>query len=57
VKPRDEYLDEAAKRKSRVQELHQQNLSLRKIGEIVGLSHTQVRRIIKQAHNSNRTTT
>jgi hypothetical protein len=46
VKPRDEYLDEAEKRKSRVQELHQQGLSYRKIGEKVGLSHTQVRRII-----------
>ena len=52
VKPRDEYLDEAEKRKSRVQELHKQGLSYRKMGEKVGLSHTQVRRIISSHSES-----
>jgi hypothetical protein len=48
AKPRDEYLAEAGAREkeSRAKELHRQGLSLRKIGEQLGVSHTQVRRML-----------
>jgi hypothetical protein len=46
AKPRDEYLAEAREKNSRAKELRRQGLSLRKIGEKLGVSHTQVKRML-----------
>jgi Homeodomain-like domain len=46
AKPRDEYLAEASEKRRVALELHQQGMSLRKIGERLGVSHTQIKRII-----------
>jgi hypothetical protein len=46
AKPRDEYLAEAKQKRSIALELHQQGMSLREIGKILGVSHTQIKRMI-----------
>jgi len=46
AKPRDEYLAEAKEKRSIALELHQQGMSLREIGKILGVSHTQIKRMI-----------
>ena len=46
AKPRDEYLAEAKEKRSLALELHQQGMSLREIGKILGVSHTQIKRMI-----------
>jgi hypothetical protein len=46
AKPRDEYLAEASEKRRVAHELHQQGMSLRKIGKRLGVSHTQIKRMI-----------
>ena len=46
AKPRDEYLAEASEKRRVALELHHQGMSLRKIGERLGVSHTQIKRMI-----------
>jgi hypothetical protein len=46
AKPREEYLAEAKEKRSIALGLHQQGMSLREIGKILGVSHTQVKRMI-----------
>jgi Homeodomain-like domain len=46
AKPRHEYLGEARKKRSLALDLHQQGMSLRGIGKTLGVSHTQIRRML-----------
>jgi hypothetical protein len=46
AKPRDEYLAEAREKRSLALGLHQQGMSLREIGKTLGVSHTQIKRMI-----------
>jgi hypothetical protein len=46
AKPRDEYEAEAREKRRVALGLHQQGMSLRGIGKMLGLSHTQIKRMI-----------
>jgi len=45
AKPRDEYLAKAKEKRKVALELRQQGMSLRKISNMLGVSHTQIRRM------------
>jgi len=47
AKPREEYLALAREKRREARHLSAQGMSARKIGREVGLSHTQVRRLLK----------
>jgi len=46
AKPRDEYEAEAREKRSLALELREQGMSLREIGKTLGVSHTQIKRMI-----------
>lgn len=52
VIPRDEYLAEAREKRRLALELHQQGRSLREIGKTLGISHTQVKRMLEAQQQS-----